>query len=45
VIHLWPFTSRSMFRIKLWLMERRMVFNRPWNKGARQVKNGACQRV
>jgi hypothetical protein len=37
MIRLWPFAS-NILRVKMWLMERKMVFNRAWNKEARQTK-------
>ena len=38
MIRLWPFAGRkgTVLTVKLWLLERKMVFNRPWNKQARR---------
>lgn len=39
MIRLWPFTN-NILRVQLWFMERKMVFNRSWNKDARKFREG-----
>jgi hypothetical protein len=38
MIRLWPFTKDMLIRPIQWLMERKTVFNRDWNKEARKIQ-------
>jgi hypothetical protein len=37
VIRLWPLTN-NILRVRLWLMARKTVFNRSWNREARKFR-------